>query len=146
MGGMAAIFYISYQRKRERSVNIPAIPLEPINNNNQTIKNSNNNINGSSPTNKVTDNYSDMAPKITAITGSSNNSNDNNSKEKKGNQETKDKNSNNSSSKNKTSGDDLPMIPENSIVIKQQIGKGDYGTVYYGQWQGTPVALKVNTE
>ncbi len=38
---------------------------------------------------------------------------------------------------------DKMSIPPNTIQIKQQIGQGNFATVYYGEWQATPVALKV---
>ncbi len=72
------------------------------------------------------------------LSSSSNSDNLRRTNEKNGNSEAD--SSNNKSQKEEKP---LPLIAENSILIKKQIARGSYATVYYGKWQGTPVLLKV---
>ncbi len=107
----------------------------------------NSNDTANAPINKTTDYYS---PMIIPSSSSGNNRSRDNTNTGSDNENDNynyntgaDSNHNNNKRKSKSNKNDLPMISDNSIQIKQQIGKTTYATVYYGQWQGTPVALKV---
>lgn len=39
-----------------------------------------------------------------------------------------------------------PKLQLLDIEIKQKLGEGNFGEVYYGEWSGTPVALKKISE
>ncbi len=133
LGGIIAGGFIAYNRKKKARSTTPAtdekkgdpnIPLQTISND-KAMQNENNNHNNDSSSSSSTKGMSEK-----------------NSKSPSRQVATPTESSKGTTNKTKAE-DDLPMIPENSILIKKQIGKGNYGTVYYGLWQATPVALKV---